>query len=104
MMGIVVPETCWASNKICNKNLLHLVGIIFPNTDINILEYNAVPTGMAEHVFGPENAIKFLWTVGKYWTIDMESPRRRFESSSVSPWVHNIPYGKYTNLQFSVTY
>jgi len=20
-MGIVVPETCWASNKICNKNL-----------------------------------------------------------------------------------
>ena len=21
MMGVVVPETCWASNKICNKNL-----------------------------------------------------------------------------------
>jgi len=21
MMGMVVPETCWASNKICNKNL-----------------------------------------------------------------------------------
>jgi len=21
MMGIVVAETCWASNKICNKNL-----------------------------------------------------------------------------------
>jgi len=20
-MGIVVPETCWASNKICNQNL-----------------------------------------------------------------------------------
>jgi len=20
-MGIVVPETCWASSKICNKNL-----------------------------------------------------------------------------------
>ena len=32
MMGIVVPETCWASNKIYNKNrLLHLVGILFPN-------------------------------------------------------------------------
>ena len=30
MMGIVVRETCWASNKICNKNhLLHLVGIYF---------------------------------------------------------------------------
>ena len=32
MMGIEVPETCWASNKICNKNhLLHLVGILFPH-------------------------------------------------------------------------
>ena len=32
MMGIVVPETCWASNKIYNKNhLLHLVGILFPH-------------------------------------------------------------------------
>ena len=31
MMGIMVPETCWASKKICNKNhLLHLVGILFP--------------------------------------------------------------------------
>jgi hypothetical protein len=32
MMGIMVPETCWASNKICNKNhLLHPVGILFPH-------------------------------------------------------------------------
>ena len=32
MMGIMVPETCWASNKICNKYyLLHLVGILFPH-------------------------------------------------------------------------
>ena len=32
MMGIVLPETCWASNKIYNKNhLLHLVGILFPH-------------------------------------------------------------------------
>jgi len=31
MMVIVVPETCWDSNKICNKNpLLNLVGILFP--------------------------------------------------------------------------
>ena len=31
MMGTMVPETCWASNNICNKNhLLHLVGILFP--------------------------------------------------------------------------
>jgi hypothetical protein len=32
MMGIIVPETCWANNKICNKeSLLHLVGIFFPH-------------------------------------------------------------------------
>ena len=32
MMGIVVPETCWTSNKICNKNhLLHLVSILCPH-------------------------------------------------------------------------
>ena len=32
MMGIVVPETCLASNKIYNKKpLLHLVGILFPH-------------------------------------------------------------------------
>ena len=32
MMGIVMPETCWASNKICNKKpQLHLVGILFPH-------------------------------------------------------------------------
>ena len=32
MMGIMVPETCRASDKICNKNhLLHLVGILFPH-------------------------------------------------------------------------
>jgi hypothetical protein len=32
MMGTVVPETCSASNKICNKKpLLHLVGILFPH-------------------------------------------------------------------------
>jgi hypothetical protein len=30
MMGITVPETCWASNKICNKkHLLHLVSILY---------------------------------------------------------------------------
>ena len=32
MMGIVVPKTCWASSKICDKNhLLYLVGILFPH-------------------------------------------------------------------------
>jgi hypothetical protein len=36
MMDIVVPETCWARNKICNKNnLLHLVGILFSHINDN---------------------------------------------------------------------
>ena len=44
MMGIVVPETCWASNKICNENrLLHLVGILFPK--ISLL-FSAWQTGV----------------------------------------------------------
>ena len=30
-------ETCWASNKICNKNhLLHLVGILFPHINDDV--------------------------------------------------------------------
>ena len=32
MMGIMVPETCRANNKICNKNhLLYVVCILFPH-------------------------------------------------------------------------
>jgi hypothetical protein len=38
MMGIVTPETCWASNKLCNKNhLLHLVGILFPHIRLYVI-------------------------------------------------------------------
>jgi len=41
MMGIVVPETCRASNKICNKkHLLHLVGIYF-----HISNYSSIWSG-----------------------------------------------------------
>ena len=36
-MGIVLPETCWACNKICNKyHLLHLVGILFPHNNDDV--------------------------------------------------------------------
>ena len=48
MMGIVVPETCWASNTICNKNyLLHLVAILFPHINND----------------ARQNHIKFRWFV-----------------------------------------
>ena len=37
MMGIALPETCWACIKICNKyHLLHLVGILFPHNNYYI--------------------------------------------------------------------
>ena len=43
MMGIMVPETCWASNKICNKNhLLHLVGIFFPHKHQYVLNSHVI--------------------------------------------------------------
>ena len=43
MMGIMVPETCWVSNKICNKShLLHLVSILFPQIYDDIDFHNCV--------------------------------------------------------------
>ena len=47
MMGIVLPETCWACNKICNKyNLLHLVGILFPHN----ITYFVTDTLVSNHI------------------------------------------------------
>ena len=44
MIGIIVPETCWASNKIYNKNhLLHLVVILFPHTMLHTSDWRAIP-------------------------------------------------------------
>ena len=53
MMGIMVPETCRASNKICNKNhLLHLVGILFPHINdyarSKSLSKNAINTSQTQ--------------------------------------------------------
>jgi hypothetical protein len=68
MMGIIVPETCGASNKICNKkHLLRLVGILFPHitlvcsfpcTDITIshkkwLMHPLLLTPLYYHCFTP---------------------------------------------------
>jgi hypothetical protein len=59
MMVIMVPETCLASNKICNKKfLLHLVGILFPHINddalskslqTSIISYNAQRSCTADH-------------------------------------------------------
>ena len=50
MMGIMVPETWWASNKICNKyHLLHLVGILFPHIDVS--SFVSFPVPMYHSIF-----------------------------------------------------
>ena len=56
MMGIMVPETCWASNKICNKNhLLHLVGILFLHINDDA---RSKSLQMFENIF---NYIRWVW-------------------------------------------
>ena len=46
MMGIMVPEICWASKKICNKNrLLHLVG------GQNHIKFIVIPTSQKTNRF-----------------------------------------------------
>jgi hypothetical protein len=68
MMGIVVPETCWASKKICNKNhLLHLVVILFPHK-ITILMKTKNVTNISDGFmcFQCICDISVLWLV---WTV-----------------------------------
>jgi len=47
MMGIVVPETCSASNKICNKNLCYIYFHIF---HLNYISLNFVITIIYLHI------------------------------------------------------
>ena len=74
MMGIMVPETCWASNKICNKNhLLHLVSILLTHiSTFHLLflvkykksEYSCKKVGKPVHYQSyiklPQNCLKIL--------------------------------------------
>jgi hypothetical protein len=66
MMGIVVPDICWASNKICNKyNLLNLVGILFPHTYYNDeLSCDAIKSSIFLTVF-----IKFMNIISRQITL-----------------------------------
>ena len=51
MMGIMVPETCWASSKICNKyHLLHLVGILFPHSNTECFDLYRSSSGLFYNV------------------------------------------------------
>ena len=82
MMGIMVPETCWASNKICNKNhLLHLVGILFPHIvcvfnknktmekgDIYLFQFDERPVTYLEIYFSCGYSFNVLHNALKYFT------------------------------------
>ena len=58
MMGIMVPETCWTSNNICNKNhLLHLVDILFPRIFLVLFGFEIIFRAWADvKIF-----LKLLW-------------------------------------------
>ena len=53
-LEVMLPETCWACNKICNKyHLLHLVGILFPHNVCYILfffKHSACTCGQSFHI------------------------------------------------------
>ena len=69
-MGIVVPETCWASNKICNKiHLLHLVGILFPHNVQYCLHVGW--TSRSEGV-GSASVVKLNWVNGNHRTKELQ--------------------------------
>jgi len=61
MMGTVVPETCWASNKICNKNHLLLVGILFTHISaVNCIVKN-------DHILVWLMVLKSIGTLNTSW-------------------------------------
>jgi len=73
-MGIVVPETCWASNKTCNKNhLLHLVGILFPHMYLSmfasielLVRYCSIPWCTCVNVY---HGCDRIWSLHCTWRI-----------------------------------
>ena len=62
MMGIMVPETCWASNQICNKyHLLHLVGILVPHIEVTDIFRQVDFKGFTWFPFQPKSAPGIGW-------------------------------------------
>ena len=87
MMGIVLPETCWAWNKICNKyHLLHLVRILFPhnNEDArskslqNYIEVRFNPIGCLHHHYSSTLKIEAVRNCGQFHPdCSVSQPRRQ---------------------------
>ena len=66
MMGIVLPETCWACNKICNKyHLLNLVGNLFPHNNDDARSKSLQKKDLIKMVTGQvkklENIVETSW-------------------------------------------
>jgi len=80
-MGVVVPKTCWASNKICNENhLLHLVGILFPHIKDNHFVFTT-STGIGKWNKRQKQLIKTLIFLQSHMTLDFSKIH-----SHPSPW------------------
>ena len=88
MMGIMVPETCWASNKICNKNhLLHLVGILFPNICCSVC-------GLQKTSFNSFHWLNYP-SIPTVWKTSARQERNT--SPRWHSWVHQMLQWKYRN-------
>ena len=68
MMGIVVPETCWTSNKIWNKNhLLHLVVILFPQYIVLCISSHSAANFRTVSTVSPAETHTLYYYVANTW-------------------------------------
>ena len=96
MMGIMVPETCWASNKICNKyHLLHLVGILFPH-----IEENLCITLVIQQESSVVVMFEYLAAVPYYFTLPVNHFLLIFIFNFESRWWRGFPHWSPHNLLY----
>ena len=83
MMGLVVPETCWASNKICNKNLCCIYLAFYFHIWFSISLYAAVSWIIGEfwQRFGRKQLRPSLSTSPAFSLPDWEKLRKPLENS-----------------------
>ena len=75
MMGMMVPETCWASNKICNKNLCciqlafysHILTMMHGQNHITYLKLSATIYYTHFSLFSSLQSLQKQWTEVKQY-------------------------------------